>query len=131
MGSGGPGLRGSGSRARRALVDVNRYQSTGAMSTNIAPFGAMAATFIARGRRANRQELGTIDGKHAAHGQSQANNLLERWQAARDKLPDGRRRLLDGILEYLDETVFLTSPELAARFDTDPATVVRTVQALG
>ena len=101
------------------------------MSTNIAPFAAMAATFIARARRANRQAPGTIAGKQAVHGQNQANNLLERWQAARDNLPDGRRRLLEGILEYLDETVFLTSPELAARFDTDPATVVRTVQALG
>ncbi|HMG23876.1 MAG TPA: MurR/RpiR family transcriptional regulator, partial [Kofleriaceae bacterium] len=94
-------------------------------------FCAMAATFIARGRRANRRELGTSGAKHAVHGRDQANSLLERWQAARDKLPDGRRRLLDGILEYLDETVFLTSPELAARFATDPATVVRTVQALG
>jgi RpiR family carbohydrate utilization transcriptional regulator len=91
----------------------------------------MAATFIARGRRANGRELGTSAAKHAAHGRDQANNLLERWQAARDKLPDGRRRLVDGILEHLHETVFLTSPELAARFDTDPATVVRTVQALG
>jgi len=42
---------------------------------------------------------GTIAAKHAVHGRNQANNLLERWQAARDKLPDGRRRLLDGILE--------------------------------
>lgn len=57
--------------------------------------------------------------------------LLHRWHAGRDKLPDGRRRLVDGILNNLDEAVFLTSPELATRFDTDPATVVRTVQALG
>jgi hypothetical protein len=34
------------------------------------------------------------------------------------------------LLEYSNESVFLTSPELAARFDTDPATVVQTVQAL-
>jgi DNA-binding MurR/RpiR family transcriptional regulator len=89
----------------------------------------MAATFIARARRANR--AGTNTARRAVHGRDQADNLLERWQAARNKLPEGRRRLLDGILEYLDETVFLTSPELAARFETDPATVVRTVQALG
>jgi DNA-binding MurR/RpiR family transcriptional regulator len=91
----------------------------------------MAATFIARGRRANGREPGTSAAKHAVQGRDQANNLLERWQAARDKLPDSRRRLVDGILEHLHETVFLTSPELAARFDTGPATVVRTVQALG
>lgn len=83
--------------------------------------------FIARGRRANGQELD----KGAVNRRDQRSNLPERWQAARDKLSDGRRRLVDGILEHLDETVFLTSPELAARFDTDPATVVRTVQALG
>jgi RpiR family transcriptional regulator, carbohydrate utilization regulator len=91
----------------------------------------MAATFIARGRRASGRELDASAAKHAVNRRDQANDLPERWQAARDKLSDGRRRLVDGILEHLDETVFLTSPELAARFDTDPATVVRTVQALG
>jgi RpiR family carbohydrate utilization transcriptional regulator len=90
----------------------------------------MGATFIARGRRANGRERDTGAAKPAA-SRDQRNNLPERWQAARDKLSDGRRRLVDGILEHLDETVFLTSPELAVRFDTDPATVVRTVQALG
>ncbi len=73
--------------------------------------------------------MGTTTAKRGTNRQGRG--LLDRWQAARDKLSDGRRRLVDGILENLDETVFLTSPELAARFDTDPATVVRTVQALG
>jgi hypothetical protein len=35
---GAPGLPDSRSRARRACVDVNRYKTTCAMSTNIAPF---------------------------------------------------------------------------------------------
>ena len=91
----------------------------------------MAATFIARGGVATRRARDTSAAKRAGHTRDQGNDLLERWQAARDNLPDGRRRLVDGILEHLDETVFLTSPELAERFDTDPATVVRTVQALG
>lgn len=90
----------------------------------------MGTTFIARGARTNGRGPDASAAKPALHRRDQG-NLLERWQAARDKLPDGRRRLVDGILEHLDETVFLTSPELAARFDTDPATVVRTVQALG
>src|SRR5215510_8709921 len=90
----------------------------------------MGATFSARARRANGRERDTSAAKHADR-RDQRNNLPERWQAARDNLSEGRRRLVDGILEHLDETVFLTSPELAARFDTDPATVVRTVQALG
>jgi RpiR family carbohydrate utilization transcriptional regulator len=92
---------------------------------------AMGTMFLARGPRANGRELDTSAAKQAMNRRHQGNNLLERWQAVRDKLPDGRRRLVDGILEHLDETVFLTSPELAMRFDTDPATVVRTVQALG
>ncbi len=56
---------------------------------------------------------------------------LVRLQSARGRLSGGRRQLVDGILENLDETVFLTSHGLAARFKTDPATVIRTVQALG
>ncbi|TMQ05536.1 MAG: MurR/RpiR family transcriptional regulator [Deltaproteobacteria bacterium] len=108
-------------RAREHLRDVNKYCTIVAMRT----------TFIAQRPRADGREPDASAAKRAAHRREQGNNLLERWQAARDKLPDGRRRLVDGILEHLDETVFLTSPELAARFDTDPATVVRTVQALG
>lgn len=103
------------------LRDVNKYCT----------IPAMGATFIARRPRANKREPDPGAAKHAVNSRDQGNNLLERWQAARDRLPDGRRRLVDGILEHLNETVFLTSPELAARFDTDPATVVRTVQALG
>ncbi len=108
-------------RAREHLRDVNKYCTIVAMRT----------TFIAQRPRADGREPDASAAKRAAHRREQGNNLLERWQAARDKLPDGRRRLVDGILEHLDETVFLTSPELAARFETDPATVVRTVQALG
>ena len=84
----------------------------------------MGTTFIARGRRANGRELDTSAAKHAVNRRDQGNNLLERWQAARDKLSDGRRRLVDGILEHLDETVFLTSPELAARTSTSSSPMV-------
>ena len=57
--------------------------------------------------------------------------LMRRIAQGRAQLSDGRRQLLDGILEKLDETVFLSSRELASRFDTDAATIVRTTQALG
>ncbi|HUS25688.1 MAG TPA: MurR/RpiR family transcriptional regulator [Candidatus Binatia bacterium] len=57
--------------------------------------------------------------------------LARRLQGMRSQLSGGRRQLVDGILQNLDETVFLSSHQLAERFDTDPATVVRTVQALG
>ncbi len=42
-----------------------------------------------------------------------------------------RRRLLRAILDHADETYFLSSRELARRYDVDAATVVRTAQALG
>lgn len=57
--------------------------------------------------------------------------FLQRLESAGDKLSGGRRQLVEGILANLPETVFLSSPELAARFQTDPATVVRTAQMLG
>jgi DNA-binding MurR/RpiR family transcriptional regulator len=66
--------------------------------------------------------------RQAANGQDSA--LMRRLVQARGRLSDGRRQLLDGILDRLDETVFLSSRELAARFGTDAATIVRTTQAL-
>src|SRR6185503_2900622 len=57
--------------------------------------------------------------------------LMRRIGQARAQLPESRRQLLDGILDRLDETVFLSTRELAQRFNTDAATIVRTTQALG
>jgi len=57
--------------------------------------------------------------------------FVRRWIKAGPGLSPARRRLVENILDHLDVAVFLSSPELAMRFGTDPATVVRTVQALG
>ncbi|MGH8482189.1 MAG: MurR/RpiR family transcriptional regulator, partial [Nevskiaceae bacterium] len=67
--------------------------------------------------------------RQAVNGQESA--LLRRIGQTRTRLSDSRRQLIDGILDRLDETVFLSSRELATRFGTDAATVVRTTQALG
>src|SRR5690349_7314352 len=67
--------------------------------------------------------------RQAGNGQDSA--LMLRIAHARAQLSDSRRQLLDGILDSLDETVFLSSRELATRFGTDAATIVRTTQALG
>jgi DNA-binding MurR/RpiR family transcriptional regulator len=48
-----------------------------------------------------------------------------------DRLSPNRRRLLQATLENPDETFFLSSRALARRYRVDPATIVRTVQALG
>ena len=67
----------------------------------------------------------------ARQGEGRDSALMRRLAHARHQLSDGRRQLLEGILDRLDETVFLSSRELATRFGTDAATIVRTTQALG
>lgn len=54
-----------------------------------------------------------------------------RLAAAEPRLSARRRSLIQAILENPDETYFLSSRELARRYEVDPSTVVRTVQALG
>lgn len=67
--------------------------------------------------------------KNETAGDGRTGELMQRL--SRDALSGGRRALMDGILNNLNEAVFLSTRELAKRFKTDPATVVRTVQALG
>lgn len=50
---------------------------------------------------------------------------------ARSPLSGSRRRLIREILDKHEETFFLSSRELAKRYNVDAATIVRTVQALG
>lgn len=54
-----------------------------------------------------------------------------RLAAVESRLSTGRLNLVQAILENPDETYFLSSRGLARRFEVDPSTVVRTVQALG
>jgi DNA-binding MurR/RpiR family transcriptional regulator len=57
--------------------------------------------------------------------------IENRLAQAGDKLSPGRRRLIHHTLESPDETYFLSSRALARRYKVDPATIVRTIQALG
>ncbi len=50
---------------------------------------------------------------------------------AKSPLSGSRRRLIREILDKHEETFFLSSRELAKRYNVDAATIVRTVQALG
>ena len=50
---------------------------------------------------------------------------------ARASLSGSRRRLIREILDKHEETFFLSSRELAKRYNVDAATIVRTIQALG
>jgi DNA-binding MurR/RpiR family transcriptional regulator len=64
----------------------------------------------------------------STNGQTPLEVRLER---AERHLNQRRRRLVQAILENARETCFLSSRELAKRHRVDPATIVRTVQALG
>src|SRR5881392_83627 len=57
--------------------------------------------------------------------------LERRFAAAGENLNPGRRKLLRLILENPADTFFLSSRELAKRYEVDAATIVRTIQALG
>jgi DNA-binding MurR/RpiR family transcriptional regulator len=57
--------------------------------------------------------------------------LEDRFAKAQASLNPSRRRLLRMILENPEDTYYLSSRELAKRYQVDAATVVRTIQALG
>lgn len=54
-----------------------------------------------------------------------------RFAKSQAKLNRSRRKLLGMILENPGDTFFLSSRELAKRYEVDAATIVRTIQALG
>lgn len=63
---------------------------------------------------------------------AQGNTALEtRVAAAGKNLNPSRHKLLRLILENPEDTYFLSSRELAKRYEVDAATIVRTIQALG
>lgn len=57
--------------------------------------------------------------------------LEKRFASARDRLSPGRQKLVRQILEQPENAYYLSSNEMARRYKVDPATIVRTVQALG
>ena len=57
--------------------------------------------------------------------------LEKRFADAGENLNPRRRKLLRLILENPGDTFFLSSRELAKRYEVDAATIVRTIQALG
>jgi len=57
--------------------------------------------------------------------------LETRFADAEPDLSASRKRLLREILDHPEDTYFLSSRALAKRYELDPTTIVRTVQALG
>jgi DNA-binding MurR/RpiR family transcriptional regulator len=61
----------------------------------------------------------------------QASDVERRFLDAHLNLGAQRQKLLRSILDNSEETCFLSSRELAKKYNVDAATIVRTVQALG
>src|SRR5437879_4090727 len=57
--------------------------------------------------------------------------LETRFADAEPDLSTSRQELIREILNHAEETYFLSSRALAKRYDLDPTTIVRTIQALG
>jgi|SRR5215471_396176 len=57
--------------------------------------------------------------------------LEQRFQEAGARLNPNRKQFLAAILANSDDTFFLSSRQLARRYDVDAATIVRTIQVLG
>jgi DNA-binding MurR/RpiR family transcriptional regulator len=57
--------------------------------------------------------------------------LQERFARSQAQLNPSRRKLLRSILENPQDAYFLSSREMATRYEVDAATIVRTIQALG
>lgn len=58
-------------------------------------------------------------------------DIESRFAGAQTRLNSHRRQLVQSILDSSGETFFLSSRQLAQRYEVDPATIVRTIQALG
>src|SRR5215470_94856 len=58
-------------------------------------------------------------------------SLETRFSEAAPNLSGSRQRLIREILDHPEDTYFLSSRALAKRYELDPTTIVRTIQALG
>src|SRR5437870_12019637 len=78
------------------------------------------------------REPALVNWNGSANGGKVAPTAIEtRFAQARPRLGPHRQQLIRAIVDRCEETCFLSSRELAKRYDVDAATVVRTVQALG
>jgi DNA-binding MurR/RpiR family transcriptional regulator len=73
---------------------------------------------------------GKAGGNRNANGSTTSSTSLE-VRFAESPLSGSRRALIREILDNHEQTFFLSSREMAKRYNVDAATIVRTVQALG
>ncbi len=70
-----------------------------------------------------------LDGQNGNDGKASPTSLEVRF--AQSQLSRSRRQLIRAILDNHEEAFFLSSREMAKRYNVDAATIVRTIQALG
>lgn len=73
---------------------------------------------------------GKVVNNNQTNGSNSSMTSLE-VRFANSPLSGSRRRLIREILDNYEQTFFLSSREMAKRYNVDAATIVRTVQALG
>jgi DNA-binding MurR/RpiR family transcriptional regulator len=83
-------------------------------------------------RTVAKSRISATGSHHDGAGANAARTTIEeRLAKASPKLNPSRRKLLTEVLDNSEETYFLSSRELAKRYDVDAATIVRTIQVLG
>ena len=84
-------------------------------------------------KRANSREKRLINSTDGAKrdGEAPPTALDTRFARAQSRLTPRRQRLLRAILDSADETCFLSSREMAKRYNVDATTILRTTQVLG
>jgi len=83
-------------------------------------------------RTVSKSQIQITGSNHdGAGGRAPRTNIEERLAKAAPNLNPSRRKLLTEILDNSEDTYFLSSRELAKRYDVDAATIVRTIQVLG
>jgi DNA-binding MurR/RpiR family transcriptional regulator len=73
----------------------------------------------------------TVHEGQISSGASGHSPLGSRFLRSQSNLSSTRQRLLRQILEESNETFFLSSREMGKRYNVNPATIIRTIQALG
>lgn len=66
-----------------------------------------------------------------ANGNNTSSHIEDRFARARTRLNHRRQRVLQAIIDSAEETCFLSSRELAKRYNVDATTILRTTQVLG
>lgn len=81
--------------------------------------------------KSRKKKEGIIHGSTSADGKASPTTLEARFTQARPQLNPRRQQLMRAIIDSADETCFLSSREIAKRYDVDATTILRATQVMG